>query len=271
MPVLDTVRLSKNNKAQWTSLNPILNSLEIGYETDTKLYKIGDGVTHWRQLAYIATAGENALLLFLSTDANNLIGVTTDGGIILNSSLFNGVTDYNNGKENGIAAVTPQREFNVTMVRVGQDINAITKAATALANRVSIVEGKEVGNKIDDAVVAALTTWSSSKIDDAILVKVNALKDSITANSGGAYDALVRLATLLEDNASLAATFAAELAATIRFDIDQTLTAGQKTKARANIGAIDAASIGDTAELNTSYTTGLTDATGSEFQHSEVF
>ena len=33
--------------AQWTAANPVLADREMGLETDTKLFKIGNGVTAW--------------------------------------------------------------------------------------------------------------------------------------------------------------------------------------------------------------------------------
>ena len=43
----------KDTAANWTAANPILLSGEIGYETDTKKFKIGDGSTNWNSLAYL--------------------------------------------------------------------------------------------------------------------------------------------------------------------------------------------------------------------------
>lgn len=39
--------------SNWTSVNPVLGKGEPGYETDTKLLKIGDGSTPWNDLDYI--------------------------------------------------------------------------------------------------------------------------------------------------------------------------------------------------------------------------
>lgn len=43
--------------ANWTSNNPTLAAGEIGLETDTAKYKMGDGSTAWNSLAYAYTAG----------------------------------------------------------------------------------------------------------------------------------------------------------------------------------------------------------------------
>jgi len=37
---------------QWTDADPILAAGEIGFETDTNQFKIGDGVNHWEDLSY---------------------------------------------------------------------------------------------------------------------------------------------------------------------------------------------------------------------------
>ena len=43
----------RDTAASWTSANPTLLSGELGFETDTKKIKIGDGSTAWQSLAYI--------------------------------------------------------------------------------------------------------------------------------------------------------------------------------------------------------------------------
>ena len=50
----------RGTAAQWTAANPILASGEIGYETDTNKFKIGDGVTVWGSLVYYASADDLA-------------------------------------------------------------------------------------------------------------------------------------------------------------------------------------------------------------------
>ena len=50
----------RGTAAQWISTNsgngPILNAGEIGYETDTNKFKIGDGTNHWINLSYFSDA-----------------------------------------------------------------------------------------------------------------------------------------------------------------------------------------------------------------------
>lgn len=46
----------KGTATQWTTANPILNAGEIGWESDTNKFKIGDGTNHWDDLTYFLDA-----------------------------------------------------------------------------------------------------------------------------------------------------------------------------------------------------------------------
>ena len=48
----------RGTAADWQSANTLLAQGEIGYETDTNKFKIGDGVTVWNSLGYFVNAAE---------------------------------------------------------------------------------------------------------------------------------------------------------------------------------------------------------------------
>jgi hypothetical protein len=52
-----SVQFRRGTAAYWTSVNTILASGEVGFETDTKKFKLGDGSTPWITLEYVATQG----------------------------------------------------------------------------------------------------------------------------------------------------------------------------------------------------------------------
>lgn len=54
---LDAIQFLRGTAAAWTSNDPVLFVGEPGYETDTGLMKIGDGVTAWSSLPYIGDGG----------------------------------------------------------------------------------------------------------------------------------------------------------------------------------------------------------------------
>ena len=52
-----TIQIRRDLAATWTSVNPVLADGEIGFETDTKKLKIGNGTDDWTTLAYFNTEG----------------------------------------------------------------------------------------------------------------------------------------------------------------------------------------------------------------------
>lgn len=57
---MTVIRLKRGLAASWTEVNPVLAQGEAGAEIDTGQLKIGDGVSHWNDLAY---SGSGAMAL----------------------------------------------------------------------------------------------------------------------------------------------------------------------------------------------------------------
>lgn len=51
------IQFRRGTASAWTSANPTLAEGEMGIETDTDQFKIGDGLTAWTSLAYGGIAG----------------------------------------------------------------------------------------------------------------------------------------------------------------------------------------------------------------------
>jgi hypothetical protein len=57
MPVNNLIQVRRGTAAQWVTADPELESGEIGFETDTGKFKIGDGATDWVDLSYAGGSG----------------------------------------------------------------------------------------------------------------------------------------------------------------------------------------------------------------------
>jgi hypothetical protein len=55
--------------AAFTSANPVLGVKEWGIETDTGLFKIGDGTTAWTSLGYIGSGSATSVNAAIATTA----------------------------------------------------------------------------------------------------------------------------------------------------------------------------------------------------------
>jgi hypothetical protein len=72
MPAINTIQLRRDTAANWTSVNPILAAGEVGFETNTRLMKAGDGTTAWTSLAYVPANTANLI------DGKRIIVQTTE-------------------------------------------------------------------------------------------------------------------------------------------------------------------------------------------------
>jgi Major tropism determinant N-terminal domain len=52
------IQVKRGTASSWTSANTVLAAGEIGFETDTKKMKVGDGSTAWNSLSYTVTDGD---------------------------------------------------------------------------------------------------------------------------------------------------------------------------------------------------------------------
>lgn len=69
----------RGTAAEWTSANPILNSGELGFETDTGKSKVGDGTTNWNTLPYsLGSGGPAPVNVVADAGAATTIPVTHD-------------------------------------------------------------------------------------------------------------------------------------------------------------------------------------------------
>ena len=62
------IQVKRGTASSWTSANTVLAAGEIGFETDTKKMKVGDGSTAWTSLGYTATDGGTAQTTYATGD-----------------------------------------------------------------------------------------------------------------------------------------------------------------------------------------------------------
>lgn len=74
--ITGTIQLRGDTAANWTSNNPTLLAREVGIETDSGRFKIGDGSTAWTSLAYVGSFGGNG-----GADFNKLVKFNEYGNI----------------------------------------------------------------------------------------------------------------------------------------------------------------------------------------------
>jgi len=74
------IQLRRGTASQWTSANPTLAAGEMGIETDTDKYKIGDGSTAWTSLGYSSLPG-TAISNTVVDAKGDIIAATADNTV----------------------------------------------------------------------------------------------------------------------------------------------------------------------------------------------
>lgn len=91
-------KLRNGTAAEWTAANPTMLQGEIGVETDTRRYKIGDGITAWTGLSYYIDGIDGvAIRGQCSKMDDGTIDITTQGTYVSTGLTATLDTDTNYG------------------------------------------------------------------------------------------------------------------------------------------------------------------------------
>ncbi len=135
------------------------------------------------------------------------------------------------------------QEFNDVRAKAGNLANLTTTDKSNLVAAINELQAAVVSSAvIDDAHIAATTTYSSNKIVSLL----DALKTEILGGADAAYDTLVEIQQLLQNGTSGLDALLTAVNNRVRFDAVQTLTAPEQAQARSNIGAVAASDVGNT-------------------------
>lgn len=83
MPVQTVIKVRRDTAANWISTNPVLAAGEMGLETDTDLFKFGNGTAAWTALAYSSSSRTTQI-------AKNDTGASAAKGSVVYISGANG-------------------------------------------------------------------------------------------------------------------------------------------------------------------------------------
>lgn len=103
------IQLRRGAAASWTTANPVLADGEMGVESDTDLFKIGDGLTAWNSLSYGGIQGTSG------TNGTNGEGVPTAGTV--GQILYkNSSTNYDTSWRSGYAQYEDDQTILATQI-----------------------------------------------------------------------------------------------------------------------------------------------------------
>ena len=131
MAVNTKIQVRRGLASLWTSTNPTLSAGEIGYETDTGLFKIGDGTTTWTSLSYNSTvraltAGSG--ISISNTNGNHTISLSDP------SIQVSDITDFVDGVNDRVDdLLTAGSNVQLTYTDNGNDTSTLQIAVTGVS------------------------------------------------------------------------------------------------------------------------------------------
>jgi hypothetical protein len=170
----DIIQIRRDTAANWTSANPILAQGELGLETDTDKFKVGDGSTAWTSLGYLINTSGYAS--YADTTAN-FTGTLQNGGsnVVVDTDIGSTVQAYD-------ATIVVDADIGVTVQ--GYDANTTTSTNTqTLTNKtirdtVYALSGTAfdaTNGAVQTKTLAANTTFTDSlSSGDAIVLQLEA-------------------------------------------------------------------------------------------------
>jgi len=266
----------RGTATQWTTANPILNAGEIGFESDTNKFKIGDGTNNWANLAYFADV--DTLGTALAGDYLELTDVGVANGVVGLDSSLNAVVpgasiivegSTANAYETTLTVTDPTADRTITFpdsngtvvlsdgsgnVTVSGNLTVSGTTTTVNSTEVNIVNSFTFEGTTADAYETTLTVTDPTAdrtitLPDAsgTVVLTTTLDEMAQDAVNSAIVAGVGLDKTYDDNGN-----------TITLDIDSTVTtnSGSQTLTNKTINLSSNTLSGTTAEFNSALSDG---------------
>ena len=114
------IQVRRGTASQWTTANTVLDAGEIGWESNTNKFKIGDGTTAWADLTYFLDAtdtgfdAEDYILTTARDTANGVAALNADINVLTKTGIvFEGATD--NNFETSLLVTDPTADRTLTL------------------------------------------------------------------------------------------------------------------------------------------------------------
>lgn len=134
------IQVKRGTASSWTSANTVLAAGEIGFETDTRKFKVGDGSTAWTSLSYSTVDFSSIDLTGTPTapTANAGTNTTQVATTAFVTTAVNNIVD---------AAPGALDTLNELAAALGDDANFSTTVTNSLATKASLTGAETLTNK----------------------------------------------------------------------------------------------------------------------------
>lgn len=183
MAVITQIQFRRGTAAQWSSTNPVLSSGELGYETDTGNFKIGNGTTAWNSLSVLNGITASTTATFTNKTIN-----------LANNTLTGTLAEFNTACSNAdfvsIAGTETLTNKTLTTPVITLDTTSSTtqgRIAWDQTNRqIDIGDGTVVRTFTADDATGTLTNKTINGANNTLTVRLaNDVSGTLPVANGG--------------------------------------------------------------------------------------
>jgi hypothetical protein len=176
----------RGTAAQWTAANPILAAGEIGFETDTSKFKMGNGSSTWSALSYFANAAELAAIIDGAPDLLNTLNELA-ASIGDDPTFFTSVASNLSAHSSDTTSV--HGIANTALLATSAEVatakgQAISDAGTSADTKISTHASDTTSvHGIADTTVLATISYVDAEIDNALGAEVTDRDSAISTHN----------------------------------------------------------------------------------------
>ena len=217
----------RGTAAQWTAANPILAAGEIGFETDTSKFKMGNGSSTWSALQYFANAAELAAVIDGAPDLLNTLNelaaaMGDDPAFITNHTTA--TTNVHGIASTSALATTAAVNTAISISAGASAQDASTKANAAQAAGIAAADAASAAaaaaSGAASTVATALTTHTADTTDihgivDTALLSTKSYADTAASSAVSTHSSDTTGVHGIADTSLLATTVYADAAVAV--------------------------------------------------------
>ena len=167
----------RGTAAQWTAANPILAAGEIGFETDTSKFKMGNGSSTWSALQYFANAAELAAIVDGAPGLLNTLNELAQS--IGDDPDFIGTVAAHTSDTTGVHGIADTALLATT---------AGMNSAIGISSLASAQDATAKANGAEAAAITAAATDATSKANAALQAAGEAADTKISTHNSDTTD-----------------------------------------------------------------------------------
>jgi hypothetical protein len=177
----------RGTASQWTSANPVLGSGELGYETDTNQFKLGDGVATWMALPYHinATGVNSSIEGYISTEVTNRnSAISSSIGAEVsdrNTAIATAISGEVTNRNTAIGVEATDRNTAIATAKTAAESTAAGYVSTHNSATTNVHGISNTANLVTKAGTETLTNKTISAADNTVTVNLADVID-ITAS-----------------------------------------------------------------------------------------